>query len=187
MVELQATVHILTFKEGLLAKLAHDLRLTLHDFEITLQAEQVRARFAPASLVVDGVAHADRIDAAALSEHDKHKIQASISDEILQLNRYPHVLWQGRVQKPVDQRYALAGTLDLHGTRLEVPVTMELRDGALHAELALQPSRFGIAPYKALAGAIRLQDRVVVRIALQTGGKTPAQLLATADGVRWTG
>jgi hypothetical protein len=32
--------------------------------------------------------------------------------------------------------------------------------------VSLRPSEFGIAPYKALAGAIRLQDRVRVELDL---------------------
>jgi hypothetical protein len=41
----------------------------------------------------------------------------------------------------------------------------------LAVEVPLVPSRWGIAPYRALAGALKLQDRVIVRLSLPRGDR----------------
>jgi polyisoprenoid-binding protein YceI len=185
MLELKATVFVYTFKEGLLAKLAHDLRLSAHDVEITLKGEALEARVAATSLVVDGVAHGETIDTQALSDHDKRKIQDTMADEILQARAHPHVQWQGQVRRTTGERYEVDGTLTVRGVRQALRAPVAVQPDGLSVELELQPSRFGIPPYKALAGAIRLKDRVVVRLHLHTN-TPPAALLANADGVHWT-
>ena len=55
-------IHVFTFKEGLLSRLAHDLRLSVTHYDIELRAGRVRARFDVASARVDGVVVSDRVD-----------------------------------------------------------------------------------------------------------------------------
>jgi hypothetical protein len=45
MAMLQGTVHVFTFKEGLLARAAHDLRLRLERFRVSLDQEALVAIF----------------------------------------------------------------------------------------------------------------------------------------------
>jgi hypothetical protein len=59
---MNATIHVFTFKAGLLARVAHDLRLTLLKHEINVHARQVRAFALADSLVLDGVMTSHGLD-----------------------------------------------------------------------------------------------------------------------------
>ncbi|HKU38246.1 MAG TPA: YceI family protein [Polyangiales bacterium] len=160
----QTTVHVFTFKDGLLARLAHDLRLTVGRFELTLQHGALRGWFDPKSLRVDGVAHGERVDAGALSAADKQKIEHTItSPELLDVAHYPRIELEGKLGQ-LDGHFELDATLRVRGVQraLRVPLRLDARGAT--ASIELTPSHYGVAPYKALAGAIRLQDRVLIRV-----------------------
>lgn len=155
-----ATIHVFTYKDGLLARLAHDLRLSLRRFEIERDGDQLRARFWPGTLAVDGVVQkGGSLDRAALSEADRRKIAGNIADSVLLLERFPEASFHGRL---IDGGQAIEGELTLVGKAAPLRVTVQASGGRLRAEVPLVPSRWGIAPYRALAGAIKLQDRVLV-------------------------
>ncbi len=183
---MHATFHVFTFKEGLLARLAHDLRLSVHDFSVTLQGGAVKATFRLGSLAVDGVAHGDAVDSKALSESDKQKIHGSMLEDVLQTRAHPEARFEGRARATGPQRFVVEGRLHLHGREQQVQVPLVHQGDTLTTSVTFEPSRFGIPPFKALAGAIRLQDRVVVRGVLLLERKDPASLLVAAEESRWT-
>jgi len=161
------TIHVFTYKDGLLARLAHDLRLSLRRFEVVKSGTTITGRFWPASLVVDGVVErSGQVDTRALSEGDKKKIAANIADEVLLLGRFPKVEFAGAV---VAGGAGVEGSLTLVGKTMPVNVSIEAVDGRLRGNVTLVPSRWGIAPYRALAGAIKLQDRVLMKIDFPAG------------------
>jgi hypothetical protein len=162
---MQARVQVFTFKQGLLARLAHDLRLSVAAFEIRLDHGQIHATFEADSLRVDGVSHGERVDRDALSGADKAKIEATIRSELLRSAEHPRIELNGTLKRD-GEAFAVDAELHLRGQRQGLRVPVRVDRERVFAEVELTPSRFGIAPYKALAGAIRLQDRVVVRIEL---------------------
>lgn len=175
-----AKIHVFTYKDGLLARLAHDLRLSLRRFEIHREGDEVRARFWPSSLQVDGVVlRSGALDAGALSESDSRKITGNIADSVLLLAKHPEVGFRGRI---VEGGAAIAGELTLVGKTAPLRVEVGADAGRLHAEVTLVPSRWGVAPYKALAGAIKLQDRVLVTLDLPVD---PAGGTTTPENCRW--
>ncbi len=172
-------VWVFTFKEGVLARVAHDLRLSVREVEGSLIGGRVSAKLQVKSLVVDGVAHGDEVDHGALSEHDRRKIQETIATEVLRTDVHPQVSFEGSA-RVIDARHIrIEGRLSLRG--VSQPCDLELRasgDGELIGETTFAPSRFGIAPYKALAGAIRVADRVKVRVAIDLEGAAANALAA---------
>lgn len=152
------TMQIFTFKAGLLSRVAHDLRITVGDWSVNRDGDAVRARVVAASLSVDGAMRRGSLDAGGLSPKDRRTIEKTAREELLQAGRHPEVTFDGRVDGD-----ALVGTLTLRGRGLPVRLPAERRaDGTLHVDAEIVPSRWGIAPYKALMGAIQLQDRVRV-------------------------
>jgi hypothetical protein len=160
---MQARAYVYTFKEGLLARLAHDLRVSVTRFELRFEHGRVDARFDAGSLAVDGVARGESVDRAALTSDDKAKIEATIRNEILHSARHPDIRVTGSIGRG-DGSLIVDAELHLHGHSqgLRVPVRSEPQ--RTFVEVALKPSKFGISPYKAVAGAIRLQDRIVIRV-----------------------
>lgn len=156
-------VHVFTFKEGVLSRVAHDLRLHVERFTIEVEGTRVHASLDPASFVVDGVMQNGRLDATGIGTRDKAKIGQNIREEILRTSRHPKIEFHGTLEP---ETLRVAGELELVGVRRPV-VVAATRDGdRLHATVILRPSDYGIAPYKALAGAIRVQDRVRIELDL---------------------
>ena len=76
---------------------------------------------------------------------------------VLEASRYREVVFEG--SGPWD---TLRGTLELHGSRQPLTVS-STRDGQrCSGSVEFPPSRWGIAPYRAFLGALKLDDRVRV-------------------------
>lgn len=178
-----AAAHVFTFKAGLFAKLAHDLRLRVRRFEITLEQGRLNAWFGADSLLVEGVMRGGTLDVATLSEHDKQRIHATIQGDILDSANYARIEFTGAARVVGPNQLHVTGSLRLHGREQRLEFDAQ-RDGqTLRLGVEFAPSRFGIEPYKALAGAIRLQDRVLVELALELGDAEPGVLLDNAQPV----
>ncbi|HET6586033.1 MAG TPA: YceI family protein [Nannocystaceae bacterium] len=164
---MNASALVFTFKDGLLARLAHDLQIRATDWEIVVDGDAVRGRFALAGLRVDGAVEHGRLALGVLSTGDKAKIERTMADDVLELRRFPTATFEGALDRAA---LRVTGKLTLHGRTFEVAPFVVREDGdRLAVEVAIAPSRWGIAPYRTLAGALKLQDRVVVRLSLPRG------------------
>lgn len=177
---MHAEIHVYTFKAGLLARMAHDLRLRVQRYELHVQAGRLRGHCDASSLLVEGVMTARGLDSAVLSERDKRQIE-SLSREILQSDRHPHVEVVAEVTAhAASNSFEVRGQLELRGETRPLQLELQPRGGRLEGAFELTPSEFGITPYKALGGAIKLQDRVRVHVAIDMQGQAPQVLLADA-------
>ena len=93
---MEATIHVYSFKEGLLSKLAHDLRLTVSRFEVTVRGTEVTGRFEVGSLRIDGAMKDGRLDKSELGESDRHKIRDNLLNDVLRARDHPEVRFSGR-------------------------------------------------------------------------------------------
>ena len=148
-------VHVFTFKAGLLSRVAHDLRLSIPGASIVRDGPTLRGQVALSSLQVDGVMRDGRLDAAGLSARDRASIRRTATETLLDVARHPVATFEG-----TRTASALQGRLSFRGR--SVHVQLPVSDGRVIA--TLRPSAWGIAPYRALMGAIQLQDRVRVEI-----------------------
>jgi hypothetical protein len=161
----EGVVQVFTFKTGVLSRVAHDLRLSLGEFEIDVAGDQVRGRFWPDSLQVDGVMREDTLDAAGLGPHEKAEIIQNVRSKVLHTQQYPEVRLEARLSR-ASRTYRVTGELELVGKRRPITCSAAEENGRVRGEVELQPLRWDIPPFKALLGAIKLQDRVIVRFDL---------------------
>lgn len=158
---------VLTFKEGLLSPVAHDLRIAVTKFRIDVDAASVTARFDADSLRVDTPLKAGLPTPSALSAADKDKIAQQIRDEVLHSRLFPHVTFRSTsLLARADGGYDLAGELTLHGVTKPIRAETRLVDGRQQLELELHQPDFGITPYKAMLGALKVRADVKVRVLL---------------------
>ncbi len=160
---LPASVQIFTFKEGLLSRMAHDLRLTLTRFCLTLEDGVVHGTFWPETLEVDGAMKDGRLDARTLGPGDRGKIQKAIREDVLATRHYPQARYRGQVSR---NGQGVAGELTLCGRTGAVVAHVAHEGTQRRLTVELIPSQFGIRPYRALAGTLKVQDRVRVEIRL---------------------
>ncbi|MFH1468018.1 MAG: YceI family protein [Pseudomonadota bacterium] len=158
-------LRIHTFKRGLLAKLAHDLQLSIADVQVERDGPRVTARVRADAIAVDGVIRDGRLRADVLSAKDARDILANTARDVLDSARHPEIRFEGEARQE-GERLRVSGTLHLHGRRGFVSFDLHVHDGLATGEVELVPSRWGIAPFTALMGAMAVQDRVVLRFAV---------------------
>jgi polyisoprenoid-binding protein YceI len=170
-----AECHVLTFKEGALSALAHDLELKVS--RLTLEIEpagdaeyQLVARVAADSLVV---LHAmkDGRPTDQLSASDRRKIEKTITSDVLDVRRHPEIRYEATATPLATgdgsgDAFALTGELTLQGKRRPLAAVARLHQGRMRAEVTLHQPDFGIQPFRALLGALKLRPEVKVRISL---------------------
>jgi polyisoprenoid-binding protein YceI len=159
----EGRIAVYTFKRGLLSKIAHDLRLRLERFELRADGEQLEGEFYVDSLLVEGAIKRGELDPKALSDSDRRDILSNVRREILDADRHPAARFSGKAT-PRTGGYLVSGELELRGRRAPIETMVESDGRRLRARLELVPSRWGIEPYQALLGAIKLQDRVIVEL-----------------------
>lgn len=167
--ETSAECLVLTFKEGLLAAVAHDLKIRVSRFAIEIDEERrsVVGRFDPSSLRVVCAVSDGRDAPETLSAANRAEIESSIARYVLEPARHPEIRFASRsVEDRAGGGYSVDGTLSLHG--VERPLRVEVRrvERAHVAEARLHQPDFGIEPYRAMLGALRVQAEVAVRLTL---------------------
>lgn len=157
------TVHIFTYKDPskLLSPIAHDLRLRCPRFEVTLDGHRIRAWFAPDSIEVDGPVRDGRVDAGAFGRLERGKIISAMRKDVLRTRQHPEIRFEGTLHAD-----RVEGRLTLAGRTLDLGFDLEMREGRFVGRLELKPSRWGIKPYKALLGALVVEDRVEIHFDL---------------------
>lgn len=162
---MSAPVRILTFKRGLLARLAHDLQLSLTRVEVVRDGPRVRARLDVRALAVDGVVRDGVLRPDVLSPRDVRDVLENTARDVLDSRRFPELRFDGTAEAR-GAGVRVSGALEIRGRRAPVTFDLTVRDGLATGDVELVPSRWGIEPFTALLGAMAVQDRVVVRLAI---------------------
>ena len=166
--------HVFTFKEGVLSAVAHDLKIRVEKPSLTLDpsARTLQARFETNSLRVVCAMRDGREDPSALSASDRHKIEETLRDEVLHTSRHPEVTARATWTSASSDRARVEGTLTLHGASR--PFTSEARaeGGRWVVEVRLHQPDFGIKPYSAMLGALKVKPDVIVRVSVPADAVT---------------
>ncbi len=159
---------VLTYKEGLLSAIAHDLQLRVTAFTIDVDplAWRLQARFDATSLRVVGVMRNGEVALDELAESDRHTIEATIARDVLQAETHPEIRFVSLAAQASGDAIALTGTLTLCGHEREIVVPARRDARGWSAEVRLHQPDFGIRPYRAMLGTLRVQADVTVRVSI---------------------
>lgn len=159
---------VFTYKEGLLSAVAHDLQIRVQDFAIALDDAvwHLEARFDPTSLCVVGVMRNGVVHPDELSEGDRQTIERTIGRDVLQADRHPVVRFTSTAAEARGTTLAVSGTLTLHGETRTLLVLVRREASGWIAEVRLHQPDFGIQPYRAMLGTLRVRADVVVRVTI---------------------
>ena len=156
-----AECRVFTFKEGLLSAVAHDLEIEVTRFtiDVTEDGSAVKGVFDATSLrVIDAMANGRR-NPGALSDKDKRKIEGNIVSEVLSAKKHPEV----RFESTEVTDTLVRGRLAIGGRSRDVRLT---REGDT-ARVTLHQPDFGIKPYSAMLGTLKIKPEVEVRVTLR--------------------
>jgi hypothetical protein len=158
---------VFTFKEGLLSPVAHDLRLRVTRFSLDVDAatSSVVAKFDTNSLVVDCPMKDGAENPSALSESDKQKIAGQIREDVLHGSQHPEAVFRSHsVTARADGGYDLEGELTLHGVTKPLAAQTRVVAGRQQVELRIHQPDFGITPYRAMLGTLKIQADVTIHV-----------------------
>jgi hypothetical protein len=154
-----ATLSVHTRRGGAAAKAGHDLELHVTRWEATLDLDA-----GSAELTADGSSL--RVEKGTggmmeLGDEDKDNIHKTIDDEVLEKR---NIVFRSTSVSGDDGHYRVDGELTLSG--VSQPLTFDLRvdDGAVHAAATVAQTRFGMKPFSALFGTLKVLDDVEVRL-----------------------
>lgn len=167
-----STCRVYTYRSGMLAAVGHDLELRVEDFriEITEDRSSVQAELQAASLVPLHAVKGRDPQPGKLSDSDKRDIAKSVRDKVLEADRYPTIRFDSTSVEPTAGGYRIRGELGLHGTTRSIELSARSQDGQMVAETALHQPDFGIEPFRAFGGALKVKPDVVVQVSVPLSG-----------------
>jgi polyisoprenoid-binding protein YceI len=158
------TLSVNTGRTGAVAKAGHDLLLHVTDWEGTLEvgdgpdASRVEVRVDGGSLKVqEGTGGMQ-----ALDDDDKANIEQTIDDEVL---RRDQITFRSTEVTPNGDGLRVTGDLTLLGHTAPLSLDVAVSEGALTAGGVVRQTDFGMKPYSALFGALKVADEVRVSLA----------------------
>jgi polyisoprenoid-binding protein YceI len=159
-----STCRIRTRRTGVLSAVGHDLEIDVANFSIDADQErlEVRARFDATSLRVLGAVQHGRLNADQLSPSERAQIEQHIADDVLRSHRFPEVVFQSSSVDQLDDGYRVRGELSLRGVARPLTIMVDRNGDRLIAEIVIHQPDFGIKPFRALGGALKVHADVLV-------------------------
>lgn len=153
---------VLTYREGLAQKVGHDLVLEVRAWQAAVEVGEdgmpvsVTLDADPRSLHVRRGLHGVK----PLTDSDRASIRANIAKQVLGADP---ITFQSTDVDAFGRQLTVTGDLAMAGTTRPLTFTAALsEDGRVRATLTLTQSQWGIAPYRALMGALKVRDAVEV-------------------------
>lgn len=157
-------IFVYTYREGVLAAVAHDLRLRFAKFSIHEQEADhgLVATIDAASLKVVCARQNGQDAPQVLTDSNKHDIEKNIQTSVLRGAKHPTI----SVSLTARELGACIASVELCGVRRDVPVQLSLDGTTRVARARLHQPDFGIKPYSAMLGALRLRPEVDIEVRL---------------------
>ena len=157
---------VLTGRTGAAAKAGHDLLLHVTAWRATLQVGEDPAQ---TSIVLAADSSSLRVREGIggmqpLDDDDKASIETTIDDEVL---RRQEITFRSTATEatPGGDRIRVHGELTLAGAKAPIAFDLVVRnDSALTGSVVVRQTDWGISPYSALFGALKVSDEVEVAI-----------------------
>lgn len=159
---------LFSFKDGLLARLAHDLKLQVERFSIEVDESDrsIEATFDPSSISVVCAQIDGRDDPSTLSKGDKKKIYDNVTKDVLRVRKFPEIRFDSTSVVERGDGYAVQGTLQMHGKSRGIQASIRAEGSRWITELRLHQPDFGIKPYTAALGGLKVKPDVLVRVSV---------------------
>jgi polyisoprenoid-binding protein YceI len=161
-------------KAGLFSMLAHDHEIGVKSFGGRVVIPEAGARGGSLEMEVDAPSLV--VLDKKPSEEDKKKIFDSMHNEVLESAKHPKITFKSAsvsdMKQTGDDAYSFVvnGDLSLRGVtkRIAIPVAATITPQQLRAtgKYTLKQTDFGIKPYSAAGGTIKVKNEVVVNFSI---------------------
>ena len=161
-------VRVFTFKEGLLSAVAHDLELAVERFSLTWDDARTRvsATFDATSVrVLHPVVHG-RPSPGTLSARDLAKIEGNVASDVLRTRAHPEASFESSSVRAEGEGFLVRGTLTLVGRSAGIDAHVRREGARWVTEVVLDQTRWGITPYSAMMGTLKIKPEIRVRLSV---------------------
>ncbi len=158
-----ATCFIFTYRDGLLSRVGHDLKLAVQQFTVSVTPAGVRAEFDPGSLRVISAMRHGAEDPTALSDRDRRQIDRHIAASVLRPVSHPRITFHGELAEQ-GEGLVVNGHLSLAGVTRPVTAAVARHGARWNTRIRLDQTQFGIVPFSALLGTLRVQAAVDIKL-----------------------
>lgn len=155
-----AEILVFTFKEGLLSAVAHDLKLKATKFTIEVENGVASLELEAGALKVVSAMKDGAENPSAVPPGKHAEIEKNMTGDVLQVKKFPLIRFA--TTRVTDTE--VVGNLTLHGQTHEV----RGRRSGPTAEFRLEQRQFGIKPFSAMLGTLKVKDEVLVKVKLPT-------------------
>lgn len=155
---------VFTYKDGLLSRVGHDLKLRCDRFQIHLDPERIEATFDASAFSVVGAVRDGRVQPGTLSSKDQKQILENMRKSVLKPDRSPEIHFVSTAVQADTRDLKAEGTLTLNGVSRPLSVKARKVDGKWLTDVELHTPDYGIAPFTALLGALKVKPGVKVRL-----------------------
>jgi polyisoprenoid-binding protein YceI len=153
-----ASLQVLTYREGVAAKVGHDLVLEVTRWEATVEHDTVALDADSRSLEV----REGRRGVKPLSDRDRDEIRRNIDDKVL---RGQAIAFRSTAVRRDGAALAVEGELSIGGTTRPLAARLDVDSaGRAKGTIPLTQSAWGIKPYRGLMGALKVRDDVEIAI-----------------------
>jgi polyisoprenoid-binding protein YceI len=160
---------VFTQKEGLLSKVAHDLKIRVTEFSLAWDGTTLTARFDPCSLRVVNAMVKGRENPTALSDSDKKKIEKSIVADVLHARKHRSIGFKSSEVVSEGKGYRIKGELTLHGVTRPISAKVNPRGDRWSTQLSINQPDYGIEPFSAMLGTLKVKPKVRIHLSVSDG------------------
>jgi hypothetical protein len=160
----EATCTVRAFKAGLLSAVGHDVELRVTRFSIELGDDGVVGTFDGTSLEVAGAIRDGRVEPSAFSEKDRRDILENVRKYTFPKHQPARIRFESTELVRTDEGLEGEGELTIPPHTRPIRFEVVARGGRAVCEVRLNQPDFGITPYKAALGGLRIQPDLLVRV-----------------------
>ncbi|MCB9670520.1 MAG: hypothetical protein H6736_09250 [Alphaproteobacteria bacterium] len=164
------TCEIFTYKAGLLSAVGHDLLFRVKRWSLTVEDDHIEGTFDGTSFEVVGAIKDGRVAPGALSAKDERDILANIDKHVFKGFRPRDIRFEADDVDVDDDCIEGTGTLAIPPGRHDVRFEAHIEGGKATCRLTLHQPDWGITPFKALMGTLKIKPDIKVRITVPWDG-----------------
>jgi len=162
-----ASLQIKTYREGVAARVGHDLTIEVTRWEATVTSTEE-----PPSMTVELSADSRSLEVRGgergvkpLSDKDRAEIRKNIDEKVL---KGQPISFRSSSVQPDGSALAVEGELAIGDATRPVRAQLTLgEDGAISGTIPLTQTEWGIKPYRGLMGALKVRDDVEIVVGAQ--------------------
>jgi len=160
---------IKTSRTGLGARAGHDLTIEVTGWKAEVTVDTADAARSSVSVEVDVDSFEVRSGTGGvkpLTDADRASIGKTIREEILHTAEHPVITFRSAQVAGTPDSFSIDGELTINGRTEPVTVHGGLTGDRVRGSAAVVQSRWGIRPYTAFFGALKLADEVTVEFSI---------------------